>query len=288
LSSTVFPATLPGLLMSLDRDVDFDVTTQTTLTRKENRFTYETIPITKYKLGFEILRSDSSLSNRTRELQQVLTHIARHYGQLDSFLLTDLADSSVSDHGFGVGDGVTTGYQLQRTLAGDIIDAAGVEYAAQTKQYTNMLKNSSFETDTDADGQADNWATYTNSPATEPMWATIMSGDERRQGAADVVGDREHDHERHSLRVWIDACVGARPVVHCQLLRSCERLQYWEVDGDGMEHGAILDGADLESSADRIVAAVRVPTLLEPWDVAGRRDVSVDLERAGQRQRRHE
>jgi hypothetical protein len=31
-----------------------------------------------------------------------------------------------------------------------------------------MLKNSSFETDTNADGVADNWGLYNNASATEP------------------------------------------------------------------------------------------------------------------------
>src|SRR5438132_5774009 len=148
MSQLRFPDTLAGLQINVQRDADYDVKVQQTQSRKELRFTYETYPLTRYKVGFEVLRSDSSLSTRARELQQALTHIARHYGQLDSFLLIDPADSSVTDHGFAVGDGTTASFQLQRTLAGDVIDAAGFSYHPQTKPYTNLVKNSSFETDT--------------------------------------------------------------------------------------------------------------------------------------------
>jgi hypothetical protein len=115
-------------------------------------------------------------AGRALEWQQFCTHIARHFGRLNSFLFTDPDDSSVTDHGFAVGDGVTTAFQLQRTLAGDIIDAAGFEYTAQTKPYTNLVKNSSFETDTNADGAADNWQTYNNAAATEPSQLRIVPG----------------------------------------------------------------------------------------------------------------
>lgn len=176
MSNLLFPSTLPGLQINVEREPDYDVKVQTTQSRKELRWTPETYPITKFKVSFEVLRSDSSLSNRARELQQALGHIARHYGMLDSFLLTDPADSSVTDHGFAVGDGTTATFQLQRTLAGDIIDAAGFEYRAQTKPYTNLFKNSFFATDSNADGLADSWSIYNNESATVIAYASIVPG----------------------------------------------------------------------------------------------------------------
>jgi hypothetical protein len=106
----------------------------------------------------------------------LLGYLARHFGAYDSFLLTDPTDASVTDHGFALGDGATTSFQLQRTLAGDVTDAAGSKWPAQTKPYLNEAKNSSFETDTNADGMSDSWGFYNNESATVPAYGSIIPG----------------------------------------------------------------------------------------------------------------
>src|SRR5207245_2499364 len=62
-SNLRFPDTLAGLEINVQRDADFDVKVQTSQSRKELRWTPETYPLTRYKVGFEVLRSDSSPRN---------------------------------------------------------------------------------------------------------------------------------------------------------------------------------------------------------------------------------
>jgi hypothetical protein len=123
-----------------------------------------------------VLRSDSSLSARVQEWQKLVGFHARMRGSLDTFLFTDDEDNSVTDHGFAVGDGSTAAFQLQRTQKGSITDAAGFTYLPQTKPYANLLCNSSFETDSNADGTADVWTEYNNEAATVPTVRTIVPG----------------------------------------------------------------------------------------------------------------
>jgi hypothetical protein len=175
-SNIIFPSNLPGMDIKIRRAVSYNVHGPLSLTRKRYPFTYETYPLTRFEVSFNVLRSDSSISSRSRELQRLFSLLGRAFGSLDSFLLTDPDDQSVTDHGFAVGDGATTGFQLQRTLGGDIIDAAGVTYRAQTKPYLNGFKNSSFETDTNADGLADSWNVFNNASGTEPHVARIVPG----------------------------------------------------------------------------------------------------------------
>lgn len=141
MSNLLFPSSLPGFEIKVVRETDHDVREQFSLSRKRNAYTYETYPITRYKLGVEVLRSDSSLSTRMREAQQLATFLHRHYASLDSFLIVDPFDSSVTDHGFGAGDGTTTAFQLQRTLAGAFTDAYGT-WPASTKPRTNLVLQS--------------------------------------------------------------------------------------------------------------------------------------------------
>jgi hypothetical protein len=174
-SALVFP-TFAGLKIEQTREAIPNTLLPTSITRVEVPFSYETYPRYKYRLDIEVLRSDSSLSARIQEWQKLVGFHARMRGSLDTFLFTDDEDNAVTDHGFAVGDGSTTAFQLQRTQKGAITDAAGFTYLPQTKPYTNLVKNSSFETDGNADGLADSWVDYNNESATVPNTHVIVPG----------------------------------------------------------------------------------------------------------------
>lgn len=137
MSNLLLPPALGARVVS--REPYTDVRIDTSASGKEARSSWWTLPRTRYKVAFEVLRQD--LGSRA-DFQQIASLFARHFGQLDSFLFTDEADSSVSDHGFGVGDGSTTAYQLQRTLQGSVYDTTGGPWAASSKPRTNLCTNS--------------------------------------------------------------------------------------------------------------------------------------------------
>jgi hypothetical protein len=176
-SNLVFPQ-LAGLDIKINRTPLYNTIVNEALSGREYKHTWWTYPRTRYALDFNVLRTDSSLASATRqrEWQQAVGHFMRHIGQGDSFLFADPDDQSVIDHGCAFGNGVTAAFQLQRTLVSDIIDASGNEYHQYTKPYTNLLCNSSFETDINADGTADIWTEYNNEAATVPTVRTIVPG----------------------------------------------------------------------------------------------------------------
>jgi hypothetical protein len=134
MSSLVFPS---GLITraGYQRVPVHDVQTQLSLSQKRWSQTWSSYPLTEYRLKLEHLRSDAQY----QEFQQVVTFVARHLGPLDSFLFSDQEDNVVTDHGFGVGDGATTVYQLQRTLGGSYSDELGT-YSQSSKPRTNYCQ----------------------------------------------------------------------------------------------------------------------------------------------------
>jgi uncharacterized protein (TIGR02217 family) len=109
MSTRVFPS-LPGMILK-SREPYFEVAVQKTLGGKEFRSTWWTQPRTRYTLVWDYLRGDANA-----EFQTLAGFFSRHLGQWDSFLFQDPEDYTVTSHYFGKGDGITTSFQLQRTL----------------------------------------------------------------------------------------------------------------------------------------------------------------------------
>jgi hypothetical protein len=157
MSNLVFP-TLAGLSPDVSRTRLDNNSIYETAGGKEQRLGRWSRPRYRYKLGFSFLRSASAF----QELQAIENFAARHRGRFDSFLWADPEDSSVADHGFGVGDGVTTAFQLQRTMGGSYSDALGT-YASGSKPRTNLLLQSSQV------GSAPNWSANANGAVVPDM-----------------------------------------------------------------------------------------------------------------------
>jgi hypothetical protein len=174
-SALVFP-TFAGLKIEQTREAIPNTLLPTSITRVETPFSWESYCRYRYRLDIEVLRSDSSLSARTQEWQKLVGFHARMRGSLDTFLFTDDEDNSVTDHGFAAGDGSTAAFQIQRTQKGAFTDAAGAIWPTQTKPYRNLVRDSSFENDGNADGISDSWSAYNNSSSTEPSVARIIPG----------------------------------------------------------------------------------------------------------------
>lgn len=111
MSNLVFPSTIPGMRIQMSRAPSYSTQTVFSQSRKRYSSTWETYPLYAYSLDFELLRSGSQV-----EFQKLFGFYARHFGGLDSFLFTDDEDNTVTAHPFGVGNGSTTDFQLQRTL----------------------------------------------------------------------------------------------------------------------------------------------------------------------------
>src|SRR5258706_7970649 len=68
-------------------------------------------PKHKLNLAFEFLRSGAD-----QELQKIVGLFLANHGAFDTFLISHPEDNAVTDQLFGIRDGVTTQYLLNRTF----------------------------------------------------------------------------------------------------------------------------------------------------------------------------
>lgn len=130
MSNAVFP-TLPGLGWNIVRSPIFVNRRQRSVSGREVAFSYQQYPLTQFSLNYELLRDNATYP----ELGTLTGFYLARQGSFDSFLFTDPADQSVTDAGFGTGDGTTTQFQLVRPYG-----AGGFTYA-EPVQSVNALTN---------------------------------------------------------------------------------------------------------------------------------------------------
>ncbi len=111
MSTAVFP-TLPGIKWSVFKTPIWRTRIQKSVSGRELRAAFYAAPLWRFKLSFEILRSN----NGYNEFQTLVGFFNARRGSYDTFLFTDPTDYAVSNQVFGTGDGNTVAYQLQRTL----------------------------------------------------------------------------------------------------------------------------------------------------------------------------
>lgn len=114
MSNLVFPIDIAGALPNLRRKPMFSTGVQTAVSGVELRAAWQSFPRYKYTLSLEFLKSDPVYA----EFQRVATAFCGTLGQYDTFLIVDPNDSIAVQTGFGVTDGSSTAFQLQRTLGG--------------------------------------------------------------------------------------------------------------------------------------------------------------------------
>jgi len=136
MSSLIFPLRAVGAIIRSKEPVT-DTRIDTAVSGKEARSTWQSIPRWRYKIGFGSVRSDTR-----QDYQHLVGHFLKHLGQLDSFLLRDPEDCLSYYQCFGIGDGVTTSFQIQRALLGKVYDGTGGPWGFTTKPRKNLCLRS--------------------------------------------------------------------------------------------------------------------------------------------------
>lgn len=113
MSNSVFP-TLAGLGWSVFKSPASHTSIKEAVSGKESRGSYMLYPRWKWKLTYDILRQAVAYA----ELQSLMGFFLSRRGAFDDFLYTDPTDYTVTAQAFGTGDGVTTQFQLLRTVGG--------------------------------------------------------------------------------------------------------------------------------------------------------------------------
>jgi uncharacterized protein (TIGR02217 family) len=139
LSNVVFPV-LNGLTWSRYKTPGFSTKIQTAISGKEMRAPYWTYPRWTFKLKYEFIEDNGTTEG---DLQKIAGFFLSRKGSFDDFLYQDPEDYIVTDQTIGVGDGVTTEFQLIRSFGGFVEPVFGID-AATLKLYLDGLETTAF------------------------------------------------------------------------------------------------------------------------------------------------
>lgn len=129
MSNALFPD-LPGISWPVARTVlPPPVDIKTTPSQREFRSRSSTVPRYRYTLPFEFLRSGQA----QLEWQTLLGFYNLRGGPFDDWLFFDKTDNTAAEQVIGLGDGVTTQYQLVRALGGFVEPVYGITGAQTIK-----------------------------------------------------------------------------------------------------------------------------------------------------------
>lgn len=126
MSNLIFP-TLPGASIDVKRSPSWQSTVQRSVSGRALGVTAYTYPLWKYRVSFEFLRAGA-----VAELEQIVGFFNKHRGRTDTWLFFDEDDYLVTGQQIGLGDGVTTSFQLVRSYGGF------VEPISEPKQFDSM------------------------------------------------------------------------------------------------------------------------------------------------------
>jgi hypothetical protein len=109
----VFPS-LPGIGFPVKRAVRWSTIKQDALSGKRARYPLWSFPVYDYELPLNFLRSDQA----TQEWQTLAAFVNSVQGAAQLWAYNDVNDNSVTNQGFGIGDGVSVAFQLVRSFGG--------------------------------------------------------------------------------------------------------------------------------------------------------------------------
>lgn len=159
MSNALLPA-LPGVTWPIGRKIVFNSSRQRAISGRELGFTYQLYPLYQYALSLEFLRDSVAFP----EADTLMGFFLSRLGMYDSFLFDDATDNTALDTQFGVGDGITTGFQLTRPFgAGGF---AFVEPVQNVHVLTNIKKASvALTIPSQVSIDANGFATFATPPA---------------------------------------------------------------------------------------------------------------------------
>lgn len=111
MSNAIFPS-LIGLAWNVTKRPEFNTKVHRSVSGMEARAALMAYPLWTFQLSYEVLR-DGGLGS---DYDQLVGFFVARNGSFDSFLYIDPTDSSVIDQQIGIGDGVTTKFQLLRGI----------------------------------------------------------------------------------------------------------------------------------------------------------------------------
>jgi len=133
-SNLVFP-TLDGLKPTRTRAAVWKTAIKESASGKELRAAWMTSPRWRHSLSYEVLRETAEYT----DLQQLIGLFNACRGSWDNFLYRDPEHDTVVDQPFGVGDGLTTQFQLVRAYGGFVEPVSALNGPAAIKKNGSVL-----------------------------------------------------------------------------------------------------------------------------------------------------
>lgn len=121
--TAVFPTVAGGPAWSVSKEPQFKSRIQRSVTGRELRVLYQPVPTWQFTLTYEVLRDkwdtrQVGVVSTYDELRTIMGFYLQQQGSFSPFYFTDPTDNFVQNQLIGVGDGVTTTFQLVRTFGG--------------------------------------------------------------------------------------------------------------------------------------------------------------------------
>jgi len=130
---------LPGQGWSLHKKPKFSTLVSPHVSGREVRAPQWQYPLWEFEATFDALASDSISypGLGAQSLQSLMGLFLQCQGQYGTFAYMDPTDYLVTSQGFGIGDGVTTSFQLSRSL-GDFLEPVVAPYLATSLMLTTI------------------------------------------------------------------------------------------------------------------------------------------------------
>jgi uncharacterized protein (TIGR02217 family) len=167
MSDSVFPD-LPGIKWSKVKTPVFNTRIQRATSGKEARAGLYVYPLWRYEWEYEVLRDDT-INN---ELTQIIGFYLSRYGGLQSFLIKDDSDYTVTAQAIATGDALTKDFQLVRTYGGFAEPITDIKASPAPLVYLGgTLQTTGYSIDTTDSGII----TFTNAPGNNVVITATFS-----------------------------------------------------------------------------------------------------------------
>lgn len=153
MTEPVFPD-LPGLGWSVTRAPQFATRTQKAISGRELRLAAQLVPIWEWTLAYDFLRDQNDIRESGGlgvgydELRTLVGFFLARNGSFQAFLYVDPTDWTIANQTIGVGDGLTTTFQLVRTFGGFVEPITAPVLVSAIRENGSTLLGGSYTVDT--------------------------------------------------------------------------------------------------------------------------------------------
>lgn len=135
MSNSILPM-FPGLSWGVQKRPIWSTNVADAISGRQYSLRRRLYPVWQFRLPYEVLRANASLT----ELQQLVGFYNQRNGRYDDFLYLDPRENTATTQPIGTGDGVTTAWELLRSLGSFSEPVGGVASGSLQVYLNGVLK----------------------------------------------------------------------------------------------------------------------------------------------------